>query len=173
MHFTMENEMQYSTSGKCVSCKHGIEQSSNVFNWKLWIHQIVSTTVCWFVDSSLECKQQKRTPRLHSQTAKKRHQQNSRGRRRRQNKEKNYTRQKAQIKPTFVPSCSQMRLQMLHFHASLRSGGDAGVNGISVKIETCRVNKVKTYLVKDENYEEIFFLPPDVAVLVCLRSLYN
>ena len=49
---------------------------------------------------------------------------------------------------TFVTSWSQMRLQLLHFHAVfktwpkfqelkyVRSGGDAGVAGISVKIET-------------------------------------
>ena len=62
----------------------------------------------------------------------------------------NYTRQKA-------------------FH----SEGGAGVNGISAKIETYRVTKVKMCLVKYEDYEEIFFLLPDVsvAVLVCLRFL--
>ena len=77
-------------------------------------------------------------------------------------------------------SCSsQMRLQPIHFHAvfktwpTFRSGGDAGVNGISAKIETYSVTKVKICLVKCEDYEEIFVLPPDVAVavLVCLRSL--
>ena len=40
------------------------------------------------------------------------------------------------------------------------SSGDAGVNGISAKIETHRVTKVKIYLVKHEDYEEIVFLPP-------------
>ena len=73
-----------------------------------------------------------------------------------------------EIKLTFVPSCSQMRLQLLHFHAvfktwptfqelTFRSGGDAGVNGISAKIETYTVTKVKICLVKYEDYEEIFF----------------
>ena len=57
----------------------------------------------------------------------------------------------------------------------VRSEGDAGVNGISAKIETYSVTKVKIYLVKYEDYEEIFFLPPDVgvAVLVCFRSLMS
>ena len=56
---------------------------------------------------------------------------------------------------------------------SFRSGGDAGVKVISAKIETYRVTKVKIRFVKYEDYEEIFFLAPDVgvAVLVCLRSL--
>ena len=62
-----------------------------------------------------------------------------------------------EIKLTFVPSCAQMRLQLLHFHAVfktwptfqklerplLRLGGDAGVKVISAKIETYRVtNKI-------------------------------
>ena len=72
-----------------------------------------------------------------------------------------------------MPSCSQMRLQLLHFHAvfktwptfqelskrpSFRSEGDAGVNWISAKIETYRVTKIEIYLVKFEHYDEIFFL---------------
>ena len=72
-----------------------------------------------------------------------------------------------------MPSCSQMRLQLLHFHAvlktwptfqelskrpSFRSEGDAGVNWISAKIETYRVTKIEIYLVKYEHYDEIFFL---------------
>ena len=48
-----------------------------------------------------------------------------------------------EIKLKSVLSCSQMRL--LHFC----SGEDAGVNGISAKIETYRVTKVK--ILKDED----------------------
>ena len=47
--------------------------------------------------------------------------------------------------------------------------GDAGVNGISAKIETYRVTKVKMCLVKHEDYEENFFMPPDVGVAIKLR----
>ena len=43
-----------------------------------------------------------------------------------------------------------------------------------MKIEAYRVTKVKIYLVKYKDQEEIFFLPPDVgvAILVCLSSLF-
>ena len=67
-----------------------------------------------------------------------------------------------EINRTFVPSCPQMRLQLLHFHAVfktrptfheltsiVRSGVDAGDNGISAKIETYRGTKVKMCLMKD------------------------
>ena len=52
--------------------------------------------------------------------------QNSRGRRlqRQQNNKANHTRQRTwicEIKLTFVPSCSQMRLQLLHFHAVFKT----------------------------------------------------
>ena len=52
---------------------------------------------------------------------------------------------------------------------------DAEVNRISAKIETYSVTKVKICLEKHKDYEEIFFLPPDVgvAVLICLRSLVS
>ena len=46
------------------------------------------------------------------------------------------------------------------------------LSGISAKIETYRITKVKQiYLIKYEDYEEIFFLSPDVgiAVLVCRK----
>ena len=46
----------------------------------------------------------------------------------------------------------------------LSSGGDAGVYGISAKIEIYRVTKVKICLVKYEDYQGIFFLPPNVGV---------
>ena len=44
----------------------------------------------------------------------------------------------------------------------------------TVKIETYSVTKVKMCLVKYEDYEEIFFLPPEVgvAVLVCLGAYW-
>ena len=53
-----------------------------------------------------------------------------------------------------MPSCSQMRLQLLHFHA-------------------LSVTKVKMSLAKYEDYEEIFFLASNVGVvvLICLSSL--
>ena len=64
-----------------------------------------------------------------------------------------------------MPSCPQMRLQLLHFHAVfktrptfheltfiVRSGVDAGDNGISAKIETYRGTKVKMCLMKYEDY---------------------
>ena len=78
-----------------------------------------------------------------------------------------------EINRTFVPSCPQMRLQLLHFHAVfktrptfheltfiVRSGVDAGDNGISAKIETYSVTyrgtyrgtKVKMCLMKYEDY---------------------
>ena len=88
-----------------------------------------------------------------------------------------------EIKLTFVPSCCQMRLQLLHFHAVFKPWPTfqelerrwfrySGVNRTSAKIETYRVTKVKIFLIKYEDYEEIFFLPLDVgvAVLVCLKS---
>ena len=61
------------------------------------------------------------------------------------------------------PRCLQ------NIQPSFRSEGDAGVKVISAKIETYRVTKVKICLVRYEDYEEIFFLPPDVGVkvLVC------
>ena len=72
-----------------------------------------------------------------------------------------------------------MRLQLLisprslqsvagHFKSpSFRSGGDAGVNGISAKIETYRVKKVKICLIKYEEYDEIFSCRPTLALPSC------
>ena len=88
----------------------------------------------------------------------------SRTRAGRHNYNTNYTRQKAHVNKT-----NYTRQKAFH------SEGGAGVNGISAKIETYRVTKVKICLVKYEDYEETFFLPPNVgdAVLVCLTSLFD
>ena len=91
-----------------------------------------------------------------------------------------------EIKLTFVPSWSQMRLQLLHFHAVFKtwltfqeltsinsfrrrrwSERDSGENrNIQGNQRNDMLNKIRG-LVRN------FFLPPDVAVavLVCLRSL--
>ena len=93
-----------------------------------------------------------------------------------------------EIKLIFVPSCSQMRLQLLHFHAIFKTWPTflelrpivffirTALESTEFYQNTYRVTKVKicsVKYVKYENYEEIFFLPPDVGVvvLVCLRSL--
>ena len=77
-----------------------------------------------------------------------------------------------------------MRLQLLHSHAvfkawptfqeltspSFRSGGDAGLNGISAKIETYWLTKVKIGLIKYEDYGETLFLSPDVGLAVLVST---
>ena len=118
--------------------------------------------------------------------------QNSRGRRRqrlqqdkKQDKKRTWI---CEIKLAIVPSWAQMRLQLLHFHAVFKTWPTfqeltsnvsfrrrRWSHGISAKIETYRITKVKMCSVKYEDYEEMFFLPPDVgvAIIVCLRSLLS
>ena len=74
-----------------------------------------------------------------------------------------------------------MRLQLLHLHTVFKTWPTFqelmsiilfrrrcwSQQNLS-KIETYRVTKVKY-----EDYEEIFFLPPDVGILVCLRFLIS
>ena len=107
------------------------------------------------------------------------------------NNKTNYRRQKVHMnmwnKLTFVPSCSQMRLQLLHFHAlfktwltfqeltsivSLRRRCWSQEN-ISEN-RNIQGNQSKDMLIiKDKDYKEIFFLPPNVGItiLICLRFL--
>ena len=49
------------------------------------------------------------------------------------------------------------------------SEGDAGINGISVKIETSCVIKGKICFQKYKDYEDIFVLLADIAIAVLVR----
>ena len=81
--------------------------------------------------------------------------------------------------------CSQMRLQLLHFHAVFKTCPTFQELTSIVSFRRRlwsqrnfsgnrnRATKVKMCLVKYEDYEEVFFLPPDVgvAVLICLTEV--
>ena len=85
-----------------------------------------------------------------------------------------------EIKLTFVPSCSQMRLQLLHFHAVFKTWPTFQELTSIVSFRKRRWsqrnfsenrnkqgNQSKDMLImKDKDYEEIFFLHPGFGVAV-------